>query len=564
MSSFLIITDSKKTNNQNILNDENITTGEIYQFLDKQLKAIGYDIFSKKFAFETELPILTEIENKPIDYIIIDVPQRIKLSELFQKIVIKKEFLKDYSSSNNITRLLLDKKTKVPYIILFTEKESINITPNEIPVFIEDIILKNSDPNLILAKLAILIKRHSIDYYNKFKTEKLIRIFNSSNIIIIELDKNFHIKFINKKGLKTFNATYESMENKIFFDIVTKDPQYKNSIHYLFNYHLQNNKKRFNFESLIQNTKGNNVMLNWLVEVIKKGSNIENFTIVGYEITSQLKIGEEFEKYTHSLMNKNRSLKEELADIKRSTAIYKKEIHLAKRIQKGIIPRNFPNLSGAQVSATYVPMDDMGGDFYDSFPFDKSFGIVICDVVGHGIPAALVTSMTKVLTHSLSRRIFSPSDFAKNINNELYKLLIAGNFLTLFVAHYDYLNHVLKFASGGHLPQIFCRKDSGDFLLLNSTGPVMGIIPNSLYDEKHIDNVQAGDRLILFTDGITEAKNPDTKEMFGIKRLLHSIKSHYNKDINGFKESILEDVAKFNLGGKVDDDVSIMIIEFIQ
>jgi sigma-B regulation protein RsbU (phosphoserine phosphatase) len=121
---------------------------------------------------------------------------------------------------------------------------------------------------------------------------------------------------------------------------------------------------------------------------------------------------------------------------------------------------------------------------------------------------------------------------------------------------------VIKFASGGHLPQIFCRKNSGDFILLSSTGPVMGIIPNSDYEEHHLEDVQAGDRLILFTDGITEAKNPKTKEMFGMKRLLQSIKKHYNKNINSFKESILEDVAKFNLGGKVDDDVSLMIIEF--
>jgi sigma-B regulation protein RsbU (phosphoserine phosphatase) len=343
--------------------------------------------------------------------------------------------------------------------------------------------------------------------------------------------------------------------------MVTKDTEYRNSLRYIFNYHIQNEKKRFSFESLLINKKGDKLMINWLVEVSHKNSNIEDFILVGYEITKQVKIGEEFEKFAYSLMAQNRKLNEELQNSKASAELLEQDMKLAKKIQHGILPKHFPQTSGAKISAIYIPMDAVGGDFYDAFSFDKSFGIIISDVVGHGIPAALVTSMTKVLSYNYSRRIFSPKDFSEKINDDFQKLLIAGNFLTMFVAHYDYLNRLLKYSSCGHIPQIFCRKDTGDFILLNSTGPLMGIIPKSVYEERYIENVRPGDRLLMFTDGITEAKNRN-RDMFGIKRLLQTIKKHYHKDLQAFKESIVSDIAEFSTGTKVEDDVSLVVIEF--
>lgn len=548
MSSFLFIIDSKKNE------------GKIYEFLEEELTAVGYNIFLKKFPFNDKLPIVSEIKEKPVDYIIIDVPKRLELSELLQLLIIQKEDINELLIKKGVTQKLIDKKIKLPYIILFTEKESIDIKPSNIPVFIEDILLKNSNPNLIFAKLAILIKRHSIDNFNKFRTEKLVKIFNKSNVIIMEIDYNYEVKFVNKKGHLFFGLEPQKIINKNYFDLLTKNEDYKKTIKYIFNYNLQNQNTRFSFETKKPNSSGN-VVINWIAELTISEDGLEDAILVGYEIEKKTDMSNKMDKIASSLANENKKLLQQLEVSKKSSEILKKEMNLARKIQHGIIPRVFPQLANAEISAIYVPMDAVGGDFYDVFKFENSFGVLIADVVGHGIPAALVTSMTKVLSHTLSRRIFSPKVFTASINNELNKLLLPGNFLTLFVLHYDNSTNVVKFSSGGHLPQIYYKKETHSVHLLQSTGPVIGIIPNSEYEEKTITNVKAGDRIIIFTDGITEAKNKK-RELYGMDRLILSIKKHADKDIEEFKNSLLDDIAIFAKGVKVDDDVSVLIIDF--
>ncbi len=555
MSSFLFIIDSKKNKEA-----ANQNKGKIYEFLEEELAAVGYNVLIKKFAFDDRLPVITEINKNPIDYIIIDVPKRLELSELLQLLVIQKEDINELLIKKGVTQKLIDKKIKLPYIILFPEKESIDIKVSDIPVFIEDIILKNSNPNLIFAKLAILIKRHSIDNFNKFRTEKLVKIFNKSNVIIMELGENFEVKFINKKGLSFFGDNLNNIINKNYFDLLTKDEDYKKTIKYIFNYNITNNNTRINFESKSP-LPSSDTIINWIAEITLSKNGVEDAILVGYETPKRTGISDKIEKIASSLANENKKLLQQLEVSKKSSEILQKEMNLARKIQHGIIPRDFPSLTNAEISAIYVPMDAVGGDFYDVFKFENSFGVIIADVVGHGIPAALVTSMTKVLSHTLSRRIFSPKVFTASINNELNKLLLPGNFLTLFVLHYDNSTNTIKFSSGGHLPQILYRKESHSVHLLQSTGPVIGIIPDSEYGEKTITDIKKGDRLIIFTDGITEAKNKK-RELYGMDRLILSIKRHANKNIEDFKNALLDDIAAFAKGVKVDDDVSVIIVGF--
>ncbi len=555
MSSFLFIIDSKKNKEAT-----NQNKGKIYEFLEEELTAVGYNVLIKKFTFDDKLPIITEINKNPIDYIIIDVPKRLELSELLQLLVIQKENINELLIKRGVTQRLIDKKIKLPYIILFPEKESIDIKVSDIPVFIEDIILKNSNPNLIFAKLAILIKRHSIDNFNKFRTEKLVKIFNKSNVIIMELDENFEVKFINKKGLSFFGTDVDNIINNNYFDLLTKDEDYKKTIKYIFNYNITNNNTRISFETKSP-LPSSDTIINWIAEITLSKNGVEDAILVGYETPKRTGISDKIEKIASSLANENKKLLQQLEVSKKSSEILQKEMNLARKIQHGIIPREFPPLTNAEISAIYVPMDAVGGDFYDVFKFENSFGVIIADVVGHGIPAALVTSMTKVLSHTLSRRIFSPKVFTASINNELNKLLLPGNFLTLFVLHYDNSTNIIKFASGGHLPQILYRKETHSVHLLQSTGPVIGIIPDSEYGEKTITDIKKGDRLIIFTDGITEAKNKK-RELYGMDRLILSIKRHANKNIEDFKNALLDDIAIFAKGVKVDDDVSVIIVGF--
>lgn len=557
MSSFLIIKDS--VNEKDTTGGNGYSDKKMYEFLSSELTTVGYKVFSKKFAFQKQLPILSKIDNQTIDYIFIVVPERIKLSQLFDNMVLVKDDINKFLLSNNIDQSLVDKKVKLPYIIIFANKESIDVKPSKIPLFIEDIIQEGTNRNLILAKIAIIIKRHSIDRFNKYRIQKLINIFNNTQIIIIELDKNLNIIFLNKKCLEFFDLQPNSMINMSIFDLITQTEEQKKSLQHIFEYNLSNNNDTFRFEFIRAHS---DIMINWLVEVKMTDGIVESIIMAGYEITKQLEVSNEVEKITTSLVSENKKLNEQIEDNKKVSEVYQKEMKLARKIQLGIIPRKFPTMPGAYITATYVPMDAVGGDFYDYFMFESSFGFILCDVCGHGIPAALVTSMTKVLSHNSSRRIFSPKDFTQTINNEINKLLIPGNFLTAVILHFDNINKTLKYTSGGHIPQILFKRKTKEIHLLQSNGPVVGIIPMAEYKETVVNNIESGDRIILFTDGITEAKNK-RKELYGTKRLVESVKQHCDKELEDFRDSLLADIAQFSKGVDVDDDVSLIVIDFV-
>jgi len=240
--------------------------------------------------------------------------------------------------------------------------------------------------------------------------------------------------------------------------------------------------------------------------------------------------------------------------------LIKKELDIAKKVQEFIIPRDFSYVSYPSVNGRYLPIEDIGGDFFDCYRLGDDTGILIADVTGHGIPAAMVMTMAKMMFGLYAAQIDSPSVLLSRVNNELRKLILDNQYITAFYLIYDAEKRQLRFTNAGHARPLYYRRSSGKMLALDTDGLFVGIKDDTEYEEKTL-TVQEGDRLFLYTDGITELKNPKREE-FGEKRLARYIMD--NADVTGaaFCDGLLSEVRFFSGGELPNDDIAFLDVEF--
>ena len=241
--------------------------------------------------------------------------------------------------------------------------------------------------------------------------------------------------------------------------------------------------------------------------------------------------------------------------------IIKKELEYAKRLQQYIIPENFEFVSYPAVRGRYLPIADIGGDLFDCYIFDKhKTGIVIADVTGHGIPAALVMTMSKMIFSIYAPEYHEASGLMSKVNEEMRGLLLDMQYITAFYIIYDSQTGILNFTNAGHTRPLFYRRRTGKVMALDTNGLFVGIMDNTFYEEKSI-RVEKGDRLILYTDGITEHKN-EQKEEFGENRLARYVREHGDLHGDGFCDGLLEELEGFSALADRTDDIAFVYVEF--
>jgi len=241
------------------------------------------------------------------------------------------------------------------------------------------------------------------------------------------------------------------------------------------------------------------------------------------------------------------------------------ELNMARTVQLNMIPKanDFPQREELNFGYQYSSMDEVGGDLYDVMRIDKNaYGFLIADVSGHGVPAALITSMAKVSFNSNSVLDKSTADICENVNEELYSLI--GNLSYFLTAYYCVINletGVFEFTNAGHHPAILMPSNNRNIEKLDTEGFLIGAFNNITFgSEKRILN--EGDRILLFTDGIVEAKNDD-ESLYGYDRLTSFIYNNYDKEPKTFVDDLVKDVENFCGKRPPDDDRAILFIEFI-
>lgn len=240
--------------------------------------------------------------------------------------------------------------------------------------------------------------------------------------------------------------------------------------------------------------------------------------------------------------------------------LIKKELEYAKRLQQFIIPKDFSGIHYPKISGRYLPISDIGGDLFDCYKIsDTKVGILIADVTGHGIPAALVMSMAKIVFSFNANKIFSTHELMTKINGEMRQLLLDMQYITAFYMLIDTDNKSITYTNAGHTRPLYYRKNSDKIIALDTNGFFLGIQDESMYEQKTI-SYEKGDRCILYTDGITEIKNSE-KDDFGEMRLAQCLKYDHDSG-DTFCENLLRKVDNFAPVNDRADDIAFVYVEF--
>lgn len=239
----------------------------------------------------------------------------------------------------------------------------------------------------------------------------------------------------------------------------------------------------------------------------------------------------------------------------------KKELEMAQKIQEAIIPKDFPMNDVFNLSGMYVPMANIGGDYYDVIKINENkIAIVIADVCGHGVPAALITTMTKMAFFNYSQNIHKSNDVVKNVNSELFKIIGNMEYLTAFYGIIDLEKETLEYTNAGH-NDVFIMKKSGDVKKLISNSPIIGFLDGVDYQSETV-NLEVSDRIVLFTDGIPELRN-SKDELYGMERFLKILKDNNKKKPKDLLSILTDNLNEFKMDFKPQDDMTILVIDII-
>ncbi|TGL45097.1 response regulator [Leptospira perdikensis] len=238
---------------------------------------------------------------------------------------------------------------------------------------------------------------------------------------------------------------------------------------------------------------------------------------------------------------------------------FQNELGLARKLQSSILPEEAPNIAGIKTEFYYEPMDSVGGDFFDFHAISETeLGVMVADVSGHGIPAALISAMLKIAFSTQIRLSREPAQLMTQINSTLLGKM-KGAFLT---ASYIYINLETKemiHARCGHPPLIINRVGESKSKLSLPQGKLIGWIPE-LDIQEDVVPLRTGDRIVLYTDGITEATNKE-KEMIGQENWETIVHRYSGYPISESKRLLLERIKEFTGNRSPDDDVTLVVLE---
>lgn len=242
--------------------------------------------------------------------------------------------------------------------------------------------------------------------------------------------------------------------------------------------------------------------------------------------------------------------------------IIRNELDIAVELQKSILPASVPVVEGLGFAARFIPSSNVSGDFYDfSVRQNGPVGVIIADVAGHGVPAAMVASMMQMAYGSIKNRLVDPSEILTHINSIL-SAYPDGVYLTSNCITIDPSTWTLRYSNAGHPPFYIHHRASGEVTEFSMFGRPIGVFEDSVYSDLETTLVH-GDRIIMYTDGIIEA-SADGKSTFGNERFKAAIESCGALDAESFIRCIVSQVSAWSEvkeGGSLKDDVTIVVID---
>jgi sigma-B regulation protein RsbU (phosphoserine phosphatase) len=240
-----------------------------------------------------------------------------------------------------------------------------------------------------------------------------------------------------------------------------------------------------------------------------------------------------------------------------------REIEIAREVQERLFPQEMPSIPGITIAGACRPAHAVGGDYYDVISLgDELLGLAIGDVSGKGISAALLMASLRASLRGMT--LYGSGDLAQmmqKVNRLVYEASASNRYATFFFAVYDTAAKDLRFVNAGHNPPIIVRRHSNqtlEILKLEAGGPVIGLLPHISYTEASI-KLERGDLVLMYTDGISEAMNPDDEE-WGERRMTDAAKTAHDKPAPEVLSSVFRDADAFINGAVQHDDMTVLVM----
>jgi sigma-B regulation protein RsbU (phosphoserine phosphatase) len=296
----------------------------------------------------------------------------------------------------------------------------------------------------------------------------------------------------------------------------------------------------------------------------------ENGAFLGFIVTETL-----FKVQNALLLTNIRELEERDRVIRRKNEQMETDLRMATELQQALMPNVYPGFPAGsshgptrlRFSHRYLPASMMGGDFFHIARLsDDTAGICICDVMGHGVRAALITAMLRALIETHAAEAADPGRFLTELNNEFTRILKQTGTLVFATVLYCVINIRecdARFARAGHPAPLRVRRTSGEVQTVasseGSSGPAMGLIPNAQFKTTEV-KFAPGDFFLFFTDGVIEVEDKGGSD-FGIEGLRQSIRHHLDQPTESLLEAIIGDVYKFADSTVLTDDACLVAAE---
>lgn len=302
---------------------------------------------------------------------------------------------------------------------------------------------------------------------------------------------------------------------------------------------------RNRFEYVLPRTDGTRLPVIVSVRVVEDPDGREFAVITFADISEQKRNHEELRQANLLLEERQREIEQELT--------------LAVRVQQSLVPRAI-RWGRLAVETYYQPVGNIGGDFGVVAPADEShLNVMVCDVSGHGIGSALMANRIYSEAMSLLERRVASGEMLRRLNDFVLQIGLSGFYFTMALARIEQHGSHLHYSAAGHPPALWVPR-SGECRVLESQSTVLGLLPGAI-GEKHSEEIDlaAGDRLIFYTDGITEAFDA-RDELLGVEGLRQIVTQHNALPLPELKDAILDEVVRWR-HGPATDDMSLVLVE---
>ena len=283
------------------------------------------------------------------------------------------------------------------------------------------------------------------------------------------------------------------------------------------------------------------------------------------KLVEENKLKQENERLFNEVKRREKELNKKNKKIMTMYNQLEEELSMASEIQTNLLPQKFPEIEGFKFAAKYRPSKDIGGDFYDFIDMNNGYhGLVFADVSGHGIPAALLSTLFKGYVNVYTMDIISPGEAMERLNEVIAENFTDGKFVSTFYLIINEKDGNITYCKAAQEPALFINKE-GEIEELITEGQVLGLFsyddfPEFInFEDKEI-MLKSGEKLFLYTDGITEAASK-TGEMYGLARLKEMLIENRGENPDDLIEIINRDLMEFLEGMPILDDLTMFVIE---